>query len=231
MNAMQQLLTLLQVNDSMFPIGSFTHSYGLESYISAGIVKDNATAAAYARNMLEHNIFYNDAAFMNKAWHIGGSKGSGKKMDQLDELVTALKAPSEIRHASQKLAIRFLKLTKELKSYSRCNKYLQDIQDGRLQGHYAIAFGLYTRCAGMERESALGAFYYNTLNGIVTNCAKSVPISQNVSQKILFDLLPVIERLVKVQDDMDNEEIGLCCIGQEIKCMQHEKLYTRIYIS
>ncbi len=46
---MQQLLTLLQINDSMFPIGGFTHSYGLESYIAADLVKDTPTAKKICR--------------------------------------------------------------------------------------------------------------------------------------------------------------------------------------
>ncbi|NML20849.1 urease accessory protein UreF [Pseudoflavitalea sp. G-6-1-2] len=228
---MQKLLTLLQINDSMFPIGSFTHSYGLESYVNSNAVHSNETAASYARTMLMHNIHYNDAAFLNKAWHCVAGKKFWPQFAALDELVTALKAPAEIRDASQKLAIRFLKLTEGLKPYESCTRYLKEIQEGKLHGHYAMAFGMYAKEAGISREDALGAFYYNSLNGIVTNCAKSVPISQTVGQKILFDLLPIIEDLVKKQDDMNEDMIGLCCIGQEIKCMQHEKLYTRIYIS
>lgn len=228
---MQKLLTLLQINDSMFPIGSFTQSYGLESYVDSQTVKDNKSAAEYARTMIEHNIFYNDAAFLYKTLTLPGGKGMWTKLTELDELVTALKAPYEIRDASKKLAIRFLKLTNELKPYPVCVKYAESIQKAELHGHYAIAFGLYAKAAGITTEDALGAFYYNTLNGIVTNCAKIVPISQTAAQKILFDLQPVITKLVAKQKDMEEGLVGLCCIGQEIKCMQHEKLYTRIYIS
>ncbi len=215
----------------MFPIGSFTQSYGLESYVDSQTVKDNKSAAEYARTMIEHNIFYNDAAFLYKTLTLGSGKTRWTKRAALDELVTARKAPYEIRDASKKLAIRFLKLSNELKAYTPCIKYADSIQKGELHGHYAIAFGLYAKAAGISTDDALGAFYYNTLNGIVTNCAKIVPISQTAAQKILFDLQPVITKLVTKQKDMDEELVGLCCIGQEIKCMQHEKLYTRIYIS
>ncbi len=228
---MQKLLTLLQINDSMFPIGSFTQSYGLESYVDSNTVKDNASAAEYAKTMLEHNIFYNDAAFLYKALTLAPGKKMWSRLTELDELITALKAPFEIRDASKKLAIRFLKLSNELKAYAPCIRYAESIQNGELHGHYPVAFGLYAKAAGITTEDALGAFYYNTLNGIVTNCAKIVPISQTAAQKILFDLQPLITRLVKKQKDMDETLMGLCCIGQEIKCMQHEKLYTRIYIS
>ena len=31
---------LLQVNDSLFPIGAYSHSYGLETYIQKEIIHD-----------------------------------------------------------------------------------------------------------------------------------------------------------------------------------------------
>ncbi|MNL53731.1 Urease accessory protein UreF [compost metagenome] len=66
---------------------------------------------------------------------------------------------------------------------------------------------------------------------MVTNCAKLVPISQMDAQQILFKLQPVIDRLVAEQPLLSDDLIGNCCVAQDIRCMQHEKLYTRIYIS
>ncbi|TXK29651.1 urease accessory protein UreF [Pontibacter qinzhouensis] len=228
---MQPLLTLLQINDSMFPIGSFTHSYGLESYVSQGIVKDTPSATVYAKNMLRHSIYYNDAAFLQKAWALLEAKKPVRELQKLDELVTALKVPAEIRDASKKLGIRFLKLTQELRPVKKCSDYLNKIQEGKLHGHYAVAFAMYAHASGITLKDALLAFYYNTLNGIVTNCAKLVPIGQGDAQKILFDLQPTIKQLVDEQGSMEEEMIGLCCIGQEVRCMQHEKQYSRLYIS
>lgn len=229
--ATDHLFTLLQINDSMFPIGSFTHSYGLESYVNDGIVCDDDSAAKYAKLMLTHNIFYNDAAFLNKAYRYAKEEGAWTKLKELDELATASKAPSEISNASKKLAIRFLKLTCELDEKLSCRKYLSAIEKDTLSGHYSIAFALYAEESGISITSALTAFYYNSINGIVTNCAKMVPISQTVAQKILHDLQDTVADLVKKQSEIPEDEIGMCCIGQEIKCIQHEKQYSRIYIS
>ena len=228
---MQPLLTLLQINDSMFPIGSFTHSYGLESYVSQGIVHDTASATAYAEDMLRHNIFYNDAAFLQMTWKLLEAGKPARELQKLDALITALKVPFEVRMASKKLAIRFLKLTQGLHPVKRCSHYLSKIQEGTWHGHYPVAFGLYAHAHGITLKEALFAFYYNMLNGIATNCAKLVPISQRDAQKILFDLQPIIEQLVEQQETLDEDLVGLCCIGQEIRCMQHEKQYSRLYIS
>lgn len=41
---------LLQVNDALFPIGGYSHSYGLETYIQKGIVKDADSAGSLSGN-------------------------------------------------------------------------------------------------------------------------------------------------------------------------------------
>ena len=38
---------LLQVNDALFPIGGYSHSQGLETYIQRGIVHNVDTAREY----------------------------------------------------------------------------------------------------------------------------------------------------------------------------------------
>lgn len=228
---MNPLLTLLQINDSVFPIGSFTHSYGLETYIYKGLVHNSATTRTYAERMLRHNMFYNDAAFFSKAWHLCESKFSKAKLLELDRLVGSYKSPYEIRQASKKLAIRFLKVVDGFGAVRRCKTYLQAIQSGEAGGHYPIAFAMYAQSQNISFEDALSAFYYNTLNGIVTNCAKLVPISQMDGQQILFDMQGLIQELVGKQATMDEDMLGNCCVAQDMRCMQHEKLYTRIYIS
>jgi urease accessory protein len=228
---MNPLLTLLQINDSMFPIGGFTHSYGLESYVSQGLVHNVETSLHYAETMIRDNVYYNDAAFLSQTWKMLEEKHHASKFKKQDEFISALKAAKEIREASRKLAIRFLKLTQELKPDTRCKNYLVKIQNGKLHGHYPVAFAMYAHASGLSLKDTLYAFYYNTLNGIVTNCAKLVPISQTESQKILFRLQELISELVEKQGDIEPDLIGRCCIGQEIRSMQHEKQYSRLYIS
>ncbi|MDU7968180.1 MAG: urease accessory protein UreF, partial [Paeniclostridium sordellii] len=36
----KNIFILLQINDALFPIGAYSHSYGLETYIQKNIVKD-----------------------------------------------------------------------------------------------------------------------------------------------------------------------------------------------
>ena len=50
---------LLQVNDALFPIGGYSHSQGLETYIQRGIVHDADTAREYITHKIKWNLASN----------------------------------------------------------------------------------------------------------------------------------------------------------------------------
>ena len=51
---------LLQVNDALFPIGGYSHSQGLETYIQRGIVHDADTAREYITHKINWNLAYTE---------------------------------------------------------------------------------------------------------------------------------------------------------------------------
>ena len=55
-----EFFELLQLNDATFPIGSYTHSWGLETFVQKGIIRDSQTAESYFRSELESNFLTND---------------------------------------------------------------------------------------------------------------------------------------------------------------------------
>lgn len=99
-------------------------------------------------------------------------------------------------------------MTEKLKPVKRCSAYLKAINAQELHGHYAMAFAMFAHAQEISYADALSAFYYNSLNGIMTNCAKLVPISQMDAQQILFKLQPLINKLVGLQPELDDDLIG-----------------------
>ena len=51
---------LLQVNDALFPIGGYSHSQGLETYIQRGIVHNVDTAREYITHKIKWNLAYTE---------------------------------------------------------------------------------------------------------------------------------------------------------------------------
>jgi urease accessory protein len=224
------LYKLLHLSDPALPVGGFAHSAGLETYVQLGIVHDATTARAFITGMLSQNLHYTDAAIVSLAYDAGADHNM-EKIKQLDELCTAVKLPKEIRQASQKLGNRLIRIFQPLCNNEEVHRYAAAVQSKQADGHYCLALGLIAHALGIPKQDALTGFYYSAASGFVTNSVKLVPLSQQNGQEILFSLDELITELVQRNMNPDMDLIGACCTGFDIRCMQHERLYSRLYMS
>jgi urease accessory protein len=224
------LLRLLHLCDPALPIGGFSHSAGLETYVQQGIVNNKETAAAFVVQQLSQNIHYTDAALLSLAYD-AASNNDFDRILSLDEMCTAVKLPKEMRMASIKLGTRLLKIFEHKKAFFLLDQYKLAIVKQAAFGHYCIAFGMLAQALNIAKHDALTGFYYNMAAGFCTNSVKLIPLGQQDGQQILLSVFPIIEELVESSMQPDREMIGYCCTGFDVRSMQHEQLYTRLYMS
>ena len=224
------LASLLHIADPTLPIGGYTHSNGMETYVQKRIVHNTATAKEFVENMLKYNLKYNDGAFAKLAYQ-AAQQADLEMLLQLDQECNALKCPKEIRQASQKLGLRLIKIFKRNKQSSFIDAYEEAIRERKATSHYSLVFGIYACLLDIPLYEALFGFYYTSMAGMVTNAVKLVPLGQLDGQDILFDLYPVIEQTVQETIELDRDYVGLCNTSFDIRCMQHERLYSRLYMS
>ena len=224
------LFHLLHLSDPALPIGGFSHSAGLETYVQKGVVHDKDTATAFIEAQLSYNIGFTDAAFVSLAWD-AARHADFDTLCRLDEECHAVKIPREIREASQKLGGRLLKIFDRSAGTETGKKYRQAVSEGKTPGHYAIAFGICGALLDLPKEELLVGFFYNAASGMVTNCVKLIPLGQQEGREMLFAMQERIELLAQESLEPDKEKIGYCCAGFDIRSMQHERLYSRLYMS
>ena len=176
---------LLQVNDALFPIGGYSHSQGLETYIQRGIVHDADTAREYITHKIKWNLAYTELLAARLAYEAAEKK-------DLQELLDARK--------------------------------------GKAVNHCCI-YGVF--CAEMQisLEEALTHYLYAQTSAIVTNCVKTIPLSQTSGQQLLSGCYGEFDEILKDIMNRSEEDLCLSAPGFDIRGIQHEKLYSRLYMS
>ncbi len=224
------LLHLLHLCDSTLPIGSFSHSAGLETYVQEKLVTNKLEAKQFVTAQLSQNLYYTDSAIVSLVYDAAQSNNFDEVLS-LDEICNAVKLPMEIRAASNKLGIRLLKIFEKNEAFILPVKYRDAINKQDVCGHFCIAFALLAAELNIDKEEMLAGFYYNAASGFVTNAVKLIPLGQQDGQEILMSLFPLIKDLAQKSLLPDKEMIGYCCAGFDIRSMQHEQLYSRLYMS
>jgi len=224
------LLEILHIADPTLPIGGFSHSNGLETYVQQNLVNDAASTQAFVESMLKNNYKYNDALALKLA-HEHASRGDLDGVIALDNECHALKAPREVREASQKLGVRLAKIYGlRLDDVLMCD-VLRHVSEKTVHGHYGVIYGVVTAVLEIASHQAIGSFLFNAAVSMVTNAVKLVPLGQMDGQEILFAVQQTIDELTTDVLDLDREMLGVCNAALDIKCMQHEHLYSRLYMS
>ena len=222
---------LLQVNDALFPIGGYSHSYGLETYIQKGIVHDEDSAQEFIHKRLKYNFSYNEFMAVRLAFEYA-LREDLEAISRLEEIMEAGKIPRETREASRKLGSRFIKTLSALElpvQNSIFDKY-REARKGK-SVHHAVAYGVFCGAAGISENEALEHFIYAQTSAMVTNCVKTIPLSQSSGQKLLSGCYPLLQELTEKVTELGEEWLGLSGPGFDLRCMQHEGLYSRIYMS
>ncbi|OBW93643.1 urease accessory protein UreF [Gallibacterium genomosp. 3] len=227
---LEQLGMLLHLVDPTLPIGGFNHSNGLETFVQQQKVYDKTTLAEYVTTQLQQNWVYNDGAYCSLAFDAMQQQNLNQLLE-LDQMLAASKIARESREGSFKLGTRLLKIFIRYQSHPLLHQFYQSIQQQQCKGFYPVIFGMIAAAANINKADTLYAFYYNTIVGTVTNGVKLIPLSQMDGQDILVELRPIIIQAVTKSQDPDLEWLGSATIANDIRAMQHEQLYSRLYMS
>jgi urease accessory protein len=219
---------LLQINDALFPIGGYSHSYGLETYIQKDMLKSEAEIRQYIDNRIKYSIKYTELLGARLAYE---NAEDSLKLRELDEIMTASKAPKEIRLASIKLGSRFIKTLNVCKLKLNKPYFSEYSALGHTDKHHCIAYGVVCRAGELDLKTALSTYLYAQCSAMVTNCVKLVPLSQSVGQRLLYDSFALMEEVVEETMGLEESKLCLSTPAFDIRCMEHERLYSRLYMS
>ncbi|HVU12303.1 MAG TPA: urease accessory UreF family protein, partial [Phototrophicaceae bacterium] len=205
--------------------GSFAHSGGLETYTQAEIVATPDDLArlialrldAAARTDL---IVVHEALTADRAQVI-----------ELDRLCSASKVAKEAREASEKIGRRLLASVLNLISDEQLDFYQREITAGRCAGHHAVVHGLACAALNLDPRTALLTFGYALAANQTTASLKLMRIGQTQAQKVLAESGAALESAVEAALTRTLDDFGSFTPALDIRAMQHEHLFRRLFIS
>jgi urease accessory protein len=225
-----QLLALLQLGDSNFPSGAFSHSYGLETYIQEGTVYNKETFFEWIRIYLEKQLVSTDGLACRFAF----KALTQNEIDQiwiLDQKLFVQNIPEEARQANRRIGERLIKMGIELYSIPLLKEYLKQIRTKKVFGHPAIAFMMICDFLKINKKQAILTYMYSTVVTLVQNGVRGIPLGQTAGQRILLELQPYLVKTVERIERLDSDDFGAGAPGIEIAQMRHERLHVRLFMS
>ncbi|MDC4223603.1 MAG: hypothetical protein MPW15_05065 [Candidatus Manganitrophus sp.] len=228
----QDLLTLLQWCDSLFPAGSYAHSLGLEEAVREGRVRDGEGLFRSIRAKLIYSVFPGECVLLRAAYDAALQRDL-KILSALDEEGMAMRLPMEFREGSRAVGRRWIQMTADLYPTSWTKRCLEALVEGRLRGDPAVAFALAGVAAERPLFPTLLGYVYGIASGQVSAGLRLLPIGQGEGQRILAQLWREICEGESLESVLSEREVAPASFqpALEIRSMRHEMAEMRLFQS
>jgi urease accessory protein len=225
-----RFLALLQLCDTALPIGAYAFSNGLETYTQQGLMSEVTTLQEWLEAILHHAIHGSHLLPVALA-HRATAAGDWAQLERLDQQLTAMKHARELREASVKTGQGLLRLAVQVWPGPAVECWHTLCQQQRVMGHQALVLGVIGCQLGCEERIIIEAAGYQWLSSMISAALRLLPIGQLAGQQLLKALLP---HLTGIADDIHQQgwdDLSSAAPAFDIRAMQHETLYSRLFQS
>lgn len=227
---MDRFLSLLQFSDGLFPAGAYAHSFGLEACVQEGEVSDANGVESFLRSYLEGCAAPTDAIVLLCARR-AAADGNLATCLALDEMLDAMKTPSELRDASRQMGRQTLRVGTHLPCPPLLEEFGKSVAAEKTPRHHAVIFGIIGGVLDWNAMDMTSAYLYSTSAALVGAALRLLPLGQLAGQRILWNVRPLIATLAADAQDKNEAAIWSFAPALEIASMRHALLDARLFRS
>jgi urease accessory protein len=231
------LLQLMWLASPAVPVGGFSYSEGLEPAVEAGLVSDEASAAAWLVNQMTLAPARADLPVLAQA-HEAWRRHDLDRIVQLNDFIGRTRETRELRLQSEQMGRSMVEWLRNQAS-DQVDPAATAADDARLR-HLAalapsptwtIAFALATARAEASAAQALHAALFGWAENMVQAALKAVPLGQLAGQRILQALLVRMPALIATALALPEDDWQSFAPMLGIASARHETQYSRLFRS
>jgi urease accessory protein len=216
----------LQLCDSAFPSGAFSHSFGLETAILERAVTGSADVHAWILSYVRDTLATMDARAIVLVLR-------GMRASEVDALLAAGCFAAEVRAANRRLA------RSTLDAYATMGAadadvlaYREAVMASACHGMHAVAVALGYRAIAASPADAVCGYLSAAAAALAAVAARAIPLGQRDVGALLWSLREPIGALAHAALDVrDGDDFCASAIDAEIDAMRHARLDGRLFAS
>ncbi|OBA35707.1 urease accessory protein UreF [Gordonia sp. 852002-51296_SCH5728562-b] len=176
----RQVLQMMRLGDSAFPVGGFAFSSGLESAVRDGLVCSDTAVAGFVVEQLAGRWHAHDRVLMRSAW----MADDPARVDRQAESACVL---DTLRTASTRAGIATLGTFAAL-GVEAAIAYRERVLNGTVGGHLPVAQAICLHGFGLGRTDAEHVCAWQFANGIVSAAVRLGVVGHIQAQYILNEV-------------------------------------------
>lgn len=221
----QSDINLYQLADSMFPIGGFVYSLGMESAIKFGHVQTSDEVYRYLLTCLDQIISF-DFPFIEAGYTYQNEPEEWKHIVNTYE---AMLINPNIYKSSVVLGKNWIKLVTSLHEYERLTEIMDHFDQHRLPFHQVIVLGLGSAALGISADKVREIFVYTFFRDQISALTRLGTLGPQGGQLLLTKLLRESQNKLKRYQIRPYQEASKSAYLLEIIQLSHDKIYSRLF--
>ena len=223
------LSRMLQFGDSMFPIGAFAFSSGLESAIQKGVVTNAATLRAFTRTALEQAARGDCIALI--AAHRAATAGDVDTLARIDAQVYARKLSGEARTMSVRMGKKFTEMGVEVVDAPLLRTWRECIEKSVTPGCYPIALAINFAVQDLPASQAFVVHQYGVATTILGAALRLMKVSHIDTQKIRYELIGHAAGMYEAAAGARLSDMAGFAPVTDILAAIHTRAHVRLFMS
>ena len=219
------VLAALQLGDSVLPIGRFVHSNGLEAWLRAHPKAAEEELQALVESAVAESIGPLDATVLALAHRAE----SGKRLEELDALLTARKTAPPARAASLACGRRLAVLAAELSADRLVTELAARVRSRATDGNLAVVEGALARALGVSRRDAVLLELRGAAAGLLSAAVRLGRLAPMRAQAVLLALRAALERAADDALTRRVDELRSGTFELEVHALAHRRAETRFF--